>query len=583
MTRMPFPTRRLAAAAVAAGALLVGAGCGADESAPGDQRAAAKHGGKLTVRYSGDVDFLDPGLTYYNAGYFVAYATQRPLVNFRPEDSETPVPDLAAKLPEVSKDGRTVTVRLRRGVKFSPPVSREVTSADVRYAIERGFFATVQNPYAPNYFGDIVGAKPGAAPGTRIKGIETPDEHTIVFRLSQPSGGVLASALSLPLSVPVPEEYAARFDRKGPSTYDGHVVATGPYMVRNDARGKVVGREPGKRIELVRNPSWDRATDYKPAYLDEIEIVEGNNDGAVASRQILSGSAQVNGDVTPPPAVLREAATRRNDQLQFVSPGSIAYVALNTSLAPFDDANVRKAVLAGFDRDRMRRVVGGESRGPLATHFLPPGVPGHAEAGGAAGPGADFLRAPRGDDRLAAEYFRAAGFESGRYEGDEEILVVGVSDSLGKPQAEVTQAELEQLGFKVKLRLVSPEAYFTKFCPEPGAKIHVCAPIGWFRDFPDGQTVLEPLFDGASIQPHGNTNISQLKVPAVDAAMEAAEKAVDPAARARAWGQVDRLVTAQAPGVPLTWDQSALVRSADVAGVANKFFAGWDLTYTSLR
>ena len=63
---------------------------------------------------------------------------------------------------------------------------------DVKYAVERGFFTTVANGYS-FYFGDIVGAEPGAKPGTQIKGIETPDDQTIVFKLSKAVGGYLAA------------------------------------------------------------------------------------------------------------------------------------------------------------------------------------------------------------------------------------------------------------------------------------------------------------------------------------------------------------------------------------------------------
>ena len=67
----------------------------------------------------------------------------------------------------------------------------------------------------------------------------------------------------MPITIPVPQEYAEKYDRKSPSTYDQYTVFTGPYMVRNDAEGKVVGRDPGKLIELVRNPNWD-ANDRLP-------------------------------------------------------------------------------------------------------------------------------------------------------------------------------------------------------------------------------------------------------------------------------------------------------------------------------
>ena len=43
-------------------------------------------------------------------------------------------------------------------------------------------------------------------------------------------------------------------------------------MIENDATGKAIGYEAGRRIHLVRNPNWDTATDYKPAYLDEIDM-----------------------------------------------------------------------------------------------------------------------------------------------------------------------------------------------------------------------------------------------------------------------------------------------------------------------
>src|SRR3954449_8296518 len=118
----------------------------------------------------------------------VAGATQRTPLAYEPGRAAAR-PDLATAAPRVSADGRTVSVTLRSGVHFSPPVRRAVTAADVKYAIERGFFRTVNNPYAPAYFGDVVGAKAGAAPGTRIRGIATPDAHTVVFHLTKPTGG----------------------------------------------------------------------------------------------------------------------------------------------------------------------------------------------------------------------------------------------------------------------------------------------------------------------------------------------------------------------------------------------------------
>src|SRR5262245_22507226 len=320
--------RALAVAAMAALSLTVAA-CGSSGSDNGNsnsgsktgnqQSGTPKPGGKLTVLWSNDVDYIDCGATYYQMGQFICYATQRPLYAYKPDDATTLVPDMAASAPQVSADAKTVTVKLRDNVKFSPPVNRVVTSKDVKYAIERGFFNTVNNGYAGAYFGDIEGAKTGVKPGTTIKGIETPDDTTLVLHLTKPTAGVLAAgALALHLTAPVPEEYAAKFDKENPSAYGENQVATGPYMIQNDASGKAIGYQPGKRIHLVRNPSWDKSTDFRPAYLDEIDNLEGNDDTGVASRQILTGKSMINGDFSVPPEQLKQASTQYMDQLQLV-------------------------------------------------------------------------------------------------------------------------------------------------------------------------------------------------------------------------------------------------------------------------
>ena len=63
---------------------------------------------------------------------------------------------------------------------------------------------------------------------------------------------------------------------------------------------------------------------------------------------------------------------------------------------------MRRAVVAGFNREAMRLVRGGELVGDIPTHMIPPGLPGFEEAGGFEGPGLDFMSKPEGDLALAA-------------------------------------------------------------------------------------------------------------------------------------------------------------------------------------
>ena len=544
--------------------------------------SGGKRGGTLTSLWSGDVDFIDCGRSY-SQGVKVCLATQRALYGYKPGDSVHLVPDLATRAPEVSADGKTVTVRIRTGVRFSPPVDREVTSKDVKYAVERGFYSTVINPYAPAYFGDIIGAKPGAKPGTRLdQGITTPDDQTIVLHLRKASGGVLAGgALGMPLTAPVPEQYAAPFDQQNPSTYGEHQVATGPYMIEQNASGRAIGYEPGRRIHLVRNPNWNRSTDFKPAYLDAIDIQEGNDDATLASQRILTGQSMVNGDWTPPPSILEEARARYRNQLVIVPGSTVRYLSMNTKTKPFDDLDVRRAVVAGFDRNALRLARGGPLIGDIATHFLVPGVAGFDDAGGAEGPGLDFLNATGEPNMaLAAEYMKRAGYPSGRYTGTGKILEVGSTDA--RNEAQIAKANLEKLGFTVTLRIFSKATMYTKFCQVPAAKVAIC-PVTYGKDFADGQSMLDPTFNGENILPEGNLNFSQLDVATINQAIDNAKLLTDPAARAKAWASVDKLVTAQAPAVPWLWDRWPLIRSKNVNGVANRFVFDWDYTWTSLK
>jgi len=224
--------------ATAAGAALVVAGCGGggnneSSSTPSNSSskapAGAKTGGDLKVAFAGDVDFLDPRQTYYQYGFFVAYATQRPLYSYKPDDPKNPAPDLASGPPQISSDGKTVTVKIRPNVKFSPPVNRVVTTKDVAYAMQSAFTKNVPSGYAGAYWGDLHGLKAfQSGKAKSIAGIATPDATTIVFHLDRPRGAVFAGSLSLPGSSPVPEEYAKQYDSKNPSTYNNHTVSTRP-------------------------------------------------------------------------------------------------------------------------------------------------------------------------------------------------------------------------------------------------------------------------------------------------------------------------------------------------------------------
>ncbi len=402
----------------------------------------------------------------------------------------------------------------------------------------------------------------------------------------------MQAALILPISTPVPREYAKKYDRKSPSTYDQYVAFTGPYMVSNDAEGKVTGRQPGKRIELVRNPNWDRETDFRPAYLDGIVVQQGNDDTVVASRRALSGRSTVCCDTgAPPPAVLRQVLRRQKDQLSAVPSGTVRYIALNTKIKPFDNLNVRKAVIAASDRDALRQTAGGAVRGPVAQSYLPPGMAGFDESGGEAGFGEEFdwMANPKGDPDLARKYMLAAKADGvpvtddGKYAGDERLLMISGNTDATKNFAEVLFNQLTALGLKINNRAVPQDTLYTKFCGVPEAKVAICPNVAWGKDFNDAESMLVPTFRGDQILPQGNTNWPQLQSDEVDAAINAA--AAKPAGddRSAAWAEANRLIVAQAPAIPWLWDQQLTVHSTSVNLVQNKAGAFVEFAHTSLK
>jgi peptide/nickel transport system substrate-binding protein len=316
--------------------------------------------------------------------------------------------------------------------------------------------------------------------------------------------------------------------------------------------------------------------------VDRIEMPQGNTDAGVVARRVLEGSKMISGDWLLPPAVLKQALETRPRQVLLVDSGGGRWAALNTKAAPFDNVDVRRAVLAGFDRNAALLALGGKRVGTVATHFLPPGMPGFDAAGGVRGTGADFLASPDGNKALAASYMKRAGFASGKFTG-KPILMVGPVDGNGRQISEIAKANLESLGFNVKLRLLSQQVVQTRYCGVPSAQVAVCPNVGWTRDFADGQTFLDPTFNGEHITPVGNANVSQLDVPAVNSAIEHARTLTDPSARADAWGEVDRAITAQAPAVPLVWDKVPMASSADVNAVPNENLGVWDFSFTSLK
>jgi peptide/nickel transport system substrate-binding protein len=192
---------------------------------------------------------------------------------------------------------------------------------------------------------------------------------------------------------------------------------------------------------------------------------------------------------------------------------------------------------------------------------------------------------------LAKKYMLAAKKEdpslpidaSGQWTGSEQLLMVSSNADPGKKTGQVAQAQFEKLGFKIKFRAVPQDTLYTRFCNVPATKIAICPNVGFFKDFNDPQGLLDPVFNGKNILQANNSNWTQLDDPALNEQIaKAAALPIGPE-RNKAWGQVDRMATALAPGIPFIWDKIPTVESPNVRGVINQYSTSWDLDFTSLK
>jgi peptide/nickel transport system substrate-binding protein len=559
------------------------------ENPVGQQLNGKKKGGILTVYSTSDFQHLDPGEAYYTLDYQLIYATQTPLYAYMPNQEQTVSPLLATGSPVVTDGGKTITVHIRSGVHYSPPVNREVTAADVKFAIERGANPNVANGYFPAYFSSLVGAS--TAKGGPISGIVAPDKTTIVFHLTKPRTALFIGALSLPLTAPVPPEFVKPLDAKSPTTFGTtSLVFTGPYMVKSDPKtGKFagIGYSAGKSTTLVRNPNWSGSGDPRPAYLDGINVSVGG-DASVIGQQVLKGSHAVQLD-TPAQAIVKLAYQQYPSQITFTTGSGDHYVGLDTAKGPFTNVNLRRAVWAALDRQAIVKARGGPLVAQPMTHFIYPGVSGFNQAGGYAGPVVDYNKNVNGDPAVAAKYMKLAGYSSGKYTGAATLQVVGGNGGNDPAIVAIITNALTSLGFKTHVSLVDQAVMYGKYCQVPHQEIDACPTVGWVRDFADPYTVLFPTFFGNfggihNIPPTANVNYGQFDNPAVNQAMLNASLVVDPTAEAQAWANIDKMLVDQAAAVPEEYDNQPNIESKDVAGVSQLWNTGsWDFSFTSLK
>jgi peptide/nickel transport system substrate-binding protein len=467
--------------------------------------------------YTSFPDYMDPQLSYTAEGWTAMYDTYIPLLTYRHAEGKAGsevIPGLANALPKITDGGKTYTLFLRQGLKYSD--GAPVRASDFRFAVERMFRL---NSGGSPFYTDIVGAR-GFARRQRahINGITTYNlTGKIVIHLIEPRG-TFTNELALPFVAPVPTDTPLRDQSFNPPP------ATGPY--------EITSSKPGVSWSYARNPEWQthngpRIRGVPGGYVDRIEIsVIRNQDAQVDELE----SGRLDWLFEPPPGnrIAEVEAGRGGTQLRVEPTLSTYYFWLNTKKAPFNDLKVRQAVNYAVDPDALSRIYLGQTA--PTSQILPPGMPGYRKF--------DLYHH---NMRTARRLIREADPE------DRKITVWTDSESPNNLAGVYYQGVLQELGFHATLKILSPDNYFTVIGDRRTPNLDTGF-ADWFEDYAHPNDFFQPLL-AAKPTRFDNLNFPQLVAPSLDqrvAELEQKPAPIDEAAYAR----LDRSFMKLAPIVP---------------------------------
>jgi peptide/nickel transport system substrate-binding protein len=530
---------------------------GSVDAGDGKPSRGVKHG-TLTVDAQTDVDALDPGMAYAGFDFALLRGLVRELYSFdsriEGEQSLQPVPDLADGPYELSADGRTYSFRIRRGVRYAPPVDREIQAKDFVYAVERQLDPA--HP-SPNPYSRLIrGAGDFAAGKARtISGMQATGPHTLRITLDRPASD-FPSILTLPFFSPVPKEYASNYTLG--RDYGQHLIASGPYRLRQYT--------PGRRIELVRNENWDPRTDpLRHAWVDKVSVTIGQSEGEI-QQNIEDGRADLNLDAVPPPvADLQRLSDDPTLSKRFTiqTTGCMHYLTLQMDAGPTKSLAVRQAVNYAIDRRAVVLAIGGTYAGEPASTVLSPTLAGHSA----------FDLYPSQDDAgdpdKARKLLAGAGYPNGV-----TLTYAGRNSETWKALYEALRISLARAGITLKPTFYKGlEVYPKSLRLRSKRDEHHLGGGQWCPDVPgNGARSVGILLDGRLITPTSNNNYGDYNNPRVNALIDQAYAARDDRARAVLWGQIDRLVMEDAAWAPLVYDREAFFWSSRVR---NWTFTPW--------
>jgi peptide/nickel transport system substrate-binding protein len=508
----------LAAVSLAIAATTASAGSEGSQhaGAAGADKAAA--GGVYRTEWQGSFDFtggFDPTGEYL-ASAFGLYSNLlvRTLVGYNHvagSPGNIVVPDLATDLGKITNGGKTYTFKLKDGIKFGPPLNREITSKDILFAFQRIGTPSVVAQYA--FYYDVIKGMAAFKAGTSkvIAGIKTPDLKTIIFNLTVPTGD-FRYRLALPAAGPIPQEVAGCFTQ--PLEYGRYVISSGPYMIAGSdklnaascdtikASGPLSGFDGTTKLDFVRNPAYNAKSDSPKArenLPDEFTFTVNSNADDIFAKVDRGDIEDEIAGGTVPAATLRQY--QGSKQLKINNGDRTNYLMMNLSTPPFDDIHVRRAVNWVINKEAIRKAWGGPLTGVIATHIVPDPILGNKLKGYAPyGSGKGDLAKAKAEMKLS----RYDSNHDGVCDGKACNVFTITGDRAGeKAFLPSVEQSMKSIGLVLNDRVLK-DAYTPISIPKQGVPFSTRP--GWGKDYADPYSFFGANFDGRAITPSGNAN-----------------------------------------------------------------------------
>jgi peptide/nickel transport system substrate-binding protein len=382
-------------AAVAAVLLASGSASGSARRVSAD---TPQRGGDLVIARTADSQSMNNTTVFDNESIWVFEQMYEMLYTVS-ADGKSVKPWLATSY-TLSKDKKTYTFQLRKGVKFS--TGKPMTSADVKFSLDHA-------RAAKGGWGYIDAA---------IKDVQTKGPYAVVIHTKYKWAPLVADIALFSNGI-IPKDFGGTTE----AAFYKHPVGTGPFMWSK--------RVVGQSIKLVRNPHyWQKGKPY-------LDSVTWNYVGDDNTRELQLRGNQAQIDEFPPFNSIDKLKSTSGVTMTLFPSTRTDYLMFNEHVKPLADVHVRRAISYAIDREAMVKSIL-FNYGKPANSFMPPQVPYYDPES----PGIQFDLAKAKKELAASKYPKGFKVE----------MLIGSGAATERSMAQIIQQQLKDLGITVTLR-----------------------------------------------------------------------------------------------------------------------------------